>query len=170
MNNFASKWVQFCINSVDKSKGIALDLACGKGRHSTFLEKIGFKVIAVDNTSSNFSFFSGKNILKIYKDVECLQNWPIYEKKFDVIVVTKFLNRSIFPKIISSLKKGGYLIYETFSEGHEKIGSPRNPDYILRSKELILLCKPLSLIAFEEVQSINYDNGYIMQRILSKNV
>ena len=93
------------------------------------------------------------------------KNFPNYE-----FIVTKFLNRSIFPKIISSLKKGGYLIYETFSEGHEKIGSPRNPDYILKSKELILLCKPLSLIAFEEVQSINYDNGYIMQRILSKNV
>ena len=99
-----------------------------------------------------------------------MQNWPIYNKKFDIILVTRFLNRLIFPKIISSLKKDGYLIYETFSQGHEKIGRPKNLDYILKPKELLSLSKPLSLIAFEEAQSLNYYNPYIMQRILSKNV
>ena len=170
MNNFVSKWVRLCINSINKSEGIALDLACGKGRHAVFLEKIGFRVIAVDNNTDNFCFFSGKNISKINIDVECLQNWPIYNKKFDIILVTKFLNRLIFPKIISSLKKDGHLIYETFSQGHEKIGRPKNLNYILKPKELLSLSKPLSLIAFEEAHSLNHHNPYIMQRILSKNV
>ena len=37
----ASNWVKFCISKIPKNgkKNIAMDLACGLGRHSIFLSK-----------------------------------------------------------------------------------------------------------------------------------
>ena len=73
------------------------------------------------------------------------------KKKFNIVIVTNFLNRIIFPLIISSIKKGGYLIYETFSEGHEKIGRPTNPKYILKPRELIQLSSKMQLLTYENI-------------------
>ena len=40
----ASDWVKFCVNTINKASGnrIALDLACGSGRHSIFLSNKGY--------------------------------------------------------------------------------------------------------------------------------
>ena len=90
--------------------------------------------------------------------------------KFDIIIVTNFLNRSIFSSIIKSINKNGYLIYETFSEGQQNIGKPSNPNYILKRRELISLCADLKLIAYEEIYIENSINNSFKQRIFSTNV
>ena len=92
------------------------------------------------------------------------------KKKFHIIIVTNFLNRKIFPLIIDSINKGGYLIYETFSQGHEKIGKPNNSKYILKSRELINLTTKMQLIEYENIYINNVSNHYFKQRIFSKNV
>ena len=58
----ASDWVKFCVNTINKVSGnrIALDLACGAGRHSIFLSNKGYKVISVD-----LNFFYLKVFMKI---------------------------------------------------------------------------------------------------------
>ena len=76
-----------------------------------------------------------------------------------------FLNRTIFPLIVSSIKKGGYLIYETFSEGHEKIGRPNNPEYILKPRELIQLSAKMQLITYENIYIDNTTHHLFQQRI-----
>ena len=91
-------------------------------------------------------------------------------KKFFAIIVTNFLNRTIFPLIISSIKKGGYLIYETFSEGHQKIGKPNNPEYILKKHELIKLTAKMQLLTYENIYINNYSDHSFRQRIFAKNV
>ena len=78
----------------------------------------------MDIDENKLNSFNGKLIKKKVTDVENINNWPLDKKKFNIIIVTNFLNRKIFPLIIKSIKKGGYLIYETFSEGHQKIGRP----------------------------------------------
>ena len=92
------------------------------------------------------------------------------KKKFNAIIVTNFLNRKIFPSIIKSIKKGGYLIYETFSEGHQKIGRPTNPKYILKPRELLRLSNKMQLVAYENIYVNNPSNHLFQQRILAKNV
>tara|TARA_A100001011_G_C14313991_1_gene847024 strand:+ start:2509 stop:3018 length:510 start_codon:yes stop_codon:yes gene_type:complete len=168
--NQISNWVKYCLEVIPSKKGIALDLACGKGRHSMFLSSYGYHVLAVDINKENLSCFDNKLIEKKTKDIENLKNWPLKEKKFDIIVVTNFLNRTIFPSIIKSINKGGYLIYETFSEGQQNVGKPSNPDYILQRRELITLCFQLNLIAYEEIHTENPINNTFKQRILSMHV
>ena len=168
--NQISNWVKYCLEVIPSKKGIALDLACGKGRHSVFLSSYGYQVLAVDINQESLNCFSNKLITKKIKDIENLKNWPLEKIKFDIIVVTNFLNRTIFPSIIESIKKGGYLIYETFSEGQQNIGKPSNPKYILQQRELINLCVELNLIAYEEIYTENSINNSFKQRIFSVNV
>ena len=168
--NKISNWVKHCIEKVPSKQGYVLDLACGKGRHSLFLSNLGYNVLSVDIDENNLNFFNGKLIKKKVVDVENINNWPLEDKKFFAIIVTNFLNRTIFPLIISSIKKGGYLIYETFSEGHQKIGKPNNPEYILKKHELIKLTAKMQLLTYENIYINNYSDHSFRQRIFAKNV
>ena len=168
--NKISNWVKYCLQKISYKQGYVLDLACGKGRHSVFLSNLGFNVLSVDININSLNCFNGKLIKKKVIDVENINNWPLEEKKFNVIIVTNFLNRKIFPSIIGSIKKGGYLIYETFSEGHQKIGRPTNPKYILKPRELIRLSNKMQLLAYESIYVNNPSNHLFQQRILAENV
>ena len=168
--NKVSNWVKYCLEELPCKNGYVLDLACGRGRHSIFLSKLGYNVLSVDIDEHKLNFFYGKSIKKKVIDVENVNNWPLSKKKFNAVIVTNFLNRKIFPSIIRSIKKGGLLIYETFSEGQQKIGRPTNPKYILKSRELIRLSNKMQLIAYENIYINNPSNHLFQQRILAKNV
>ena len=107
--NKISNWVKYCLEALPCKNGYVLDLACGKGRHSIFLSNLGYNVLSVDIDEHKLNCFNGKLIKKKVIDVENINNWPLEKKKFNIIIVTNFLNRTIFPLIISSIKKGGYL-------------------------------------------------------------
>ena len=168
--NKISNWVKYCLEELPSKNGYVLDLACGRGRHSVFLSNLGYNVLSVDIDEHKLNCFNGKLIKKKVIDVENINNWPLGKKKFNAIVVTNFLNRKIFPSIIGSIKKGGYLIYETFSEGHQKIGRPTNPKYILKPRELLQLINKMQLVAYENIYINNPSNHLFQQRILAKNV
>ena len=168
--NKISNWVKYCLEKIPYRQGRALDLACGKGRHSIFLSNQGYNVLSVDTNEISLNLFNGRSIRKKAIDVEDVNNWPLEEKNFYVIVVTNFLNRTIFPLIINSVDTGGYLIYETFSDGHQNIGRPNNPKYILKSKELINLTSSMRLLEYEEIYINNYVNHSFKQRIFTQNV
>jgi hypothetical protein len=59
------------------------------------------------------------------------------------------------PRILESLQSKGILIYETFALGHEKIGKPSRPDFLLKPGELLQTCAKMHVIA--------YENGYCEQ-------
>jgi hypothetical protein len=73
-------------------------------------------------------------------------------RHFDVVVVTNYLWRPLMPRILQSLASGGLLIYETFAAGHEKIGKPSRPDFLLNPGELLQTFASLHVVA--------YENGY----------
>ena len=169
----ASNWVKFCINNIpnkNEEKKIALDIACGLGRHSIYLSNLGYKVISVDLNILHLLSFNKYNIFRIQSDVETPATWPFKKKSFDLVVVTNFLNRLIFQDIQKVLKKNGYLIYETFGEGNEKLGRPKNKNYLLRKGELLKLIHNMSVIYYEEIKVINIEKKFIKHRILCKNV
>ena len=55
------------------------------------------------------------------------------------------------------LNDGGYLLYETFSRGNEIFGSPKNPKYLLKDRELIDLFS-------KENDILSYFNGKLLER------
>jgi len=125
-----------------------LDLACGHGRHMQYLYGLGHKVLGVDRNAEALKTASqwGDALLA---DIENAA-WPLDGRTFKAVVVTNYLWRELFPKILNSLAEGGVLIYETFSQGNEAFGKPSRPEFLLQSGELLERCKGLRIVAFEE--------------------
>jgi hypothetical protein len=64
--------------------------------------------------------------------------------------VVHYLHRPLLPLLATALAEGGLLIYETFARGNERYGRPRNPDFLLRPRELLDEYAILRVLAFED--------------------
>lgn len=156
-----SEWVVRCAPFI-RAGGQVLDVACGAGRHTRFLIQAGFQVEAVDLDVSALVCLPG--VVTRQADLED-QPWPFSAGQFDGIVVVNYLHRPLFPHLFEALTAGGVLIYETFSEGNQQLGRPRNPDYLLKSGELLEQVKGrLEVNAYEEL-CVMQSNRAVVQRI-----
>ena len=86
----------------------------------------------------------------VQADLEGGAPWPFPGERFEGVVVTNYLHRPLFPRLLEALAPGGVLLYETFMLGNERFGRPSNPEFLLRPGELLELCKGLRIEAFEE--------------------
>lgn len=128
--------------------GRVLDLACGSGRHLRWLAARGLRVTGVDRDAAALAQCQGLGEL-IEADLEG-GDWPLPGRRFDAVVVTNYLWRSLLPTVVSAVGVGGVLIYETFAIGNARFGRPSNPDFLLRSGELLSAVSPLRVVAFED--------------------
>lgn len=145
----ASKWVTRFAPLISRD-GTVLDLASGRGRHTRYLRELGYRVVAIDRDASGLRDLANDDGVEIVEaDLET-ERWPLEGRRFEGVVVTNYLYRPRLYALIESLNPGGILIYESFSQGHEKLGRPRNPDFLLRPAELLDVFAPhLSIIAYE---------------------
>jgi SAM-dependent methyltransferase len=125
-----------------------LDLACGTGRHLRWLAARGYRVTGVDRDRAALARNAGLAEL-IEADLES-GPWPLDGRQFDAVVVTNYLWRPLLPAIVGSVAEAGVLLYETFAVGHQTIGRPSNPQFLLRRGELLAAAAPLRIVAFED--------------------
>jgi SAM-dependent methyltransferase len=90
--------------------------------------------------------------------------WPFAAASFDAIVVVHYLHRPLLPLLAAALAPGGLLIYETFALGNERYGRPRNPDFLLRPRELLDTYAHLRVLAFED-GLVTGDSPAMIQRL-----
>jgi SAM-dependent methyltransferase len=128
--------------------GTVLDVACGSGRHLRWLQQRGFAVTGVDRDEAAVAALRPWGEL-IVADLEN-GPWPLAGRRFDAVVVTNYLWRALLPVLRESLAPGGVLIYETFAVGNERFGKPSNPAFLLAAGELLDLCRPLQIVAYED--------------------
>ena len=126
-----------------------LDLAAGNGRHSRLLLDSAFAVRAVDRDISALLPLAGPHCEVRQIDLETGAPWSLGDG-YDGIIVTNYLYRPLLPAIGRAMAPGGLLIYETFAIGNERLGRPRNPDFLMRSGELLEAFAMLTVIAFEQ--------------------
>ena len=147
----ASPWVRRFAYQIPKA-GTVLDLACGGGRHSLLLAEMGYLVLAVDQNISEIEKtanpFIRTKALNLEEEV-----WPLGDSKFCGIVVTNYLYRSHLDRLPAMLEKKGVLIYETFAQGNEQFGKPSNPNFLLKTGELLELARrhDLKVLAYEDI-------------------
>lgn len=127
-----------------------LDLACGSGRHVRFLAGLGLRVTAVDRDAAVLAALADVAATEVH-DLEG-PAWPLAGRQFDAVLVTNYLWRPRLPEQLACVAPGGWLIYETFAAGHEALGRPSRPDFLLRPGELLTVCTGWRVIAFEDGQ------------------
>ncbi|MDX2141808.1 MAG: class I SAM-dependent methyltransferase [Rhodospirillaceae bacterium] len=130
--------------------GLVLDVAAGHGRHTRALAHLGFRVLAVDVDVAGLGDLRGDPHVDIARvDLET-GAWPFADRTFAGIVVTNYLHRAHFPHYVRALDPEGVLIMETFAQGNERLGRPRNPDFLLAPDELFDAFKStLRVVAYE---------------------
>ena len=137
------------------ARAAVLDLACGRGRNLRWLHGQGHQVLGVDRDAEAIASLTHLGEMLV-ADIEN-EAWPLRDtsssgfRQFDAIVVCNYLWRPLFPTLIASLKPGGLLIYETFAKGHEALGRPTRPEFVLNPMELLQLSEGMHVIAYEEL-------------------
>ena len=147
--------------------GRVLDLAAGGGRHTRLLLDMGFHVTAVDRDIAALQALARPAGEVRPVDLETGEPWPL-GGDWDGIVVTNYLHRPLLPAIAAALAPGGILIYETFMLGNERLGRPRNPDFLLRPGELLAAFSSLTVIAFEQGE-VTQPRPAVIQRLAAVN-
>ncbi len=149
--------------------GRVLDLACGSGRHSVWLAAHGYQVDAVDRDEQAVAHMQGMHNINVkIADIET-GNWPESVELYDGIIVSRYLFRPLLQKLAAMLKPDGVLIYETFMEGNERYGRPRNPDFLLQPHELSTVYAPLLKIHAFWQGEVAGEVPAVMQRICAIN-
>ncbi len=136
--------------------GTALDIACGYGRHVQWLSSRGHPVTGIDRAPEALQSLAaraaGGQVELVEADIE-QGPWPLMSgqvpRQFDIVLVTNYLWRPLWPTVLASLAPGGLLLYETFAEGNASVGKPSRPDFLLRHGELLELCRHLRIVAYE---------------------
>lgn len=147
--------------------GRVLDLAAGGGRHTRLLLDMGLRVAAVDRDITALQGLAGSACEVRPVDLETGEPWPL-GGDWDGIITTNYLHRPLLPAIAAALTAGGLVIYETFMAGNERLGQPRNPEFLLRPGELLVAFSSLAIVAFEQGEVMR-PRPVIIQRIAAVN-
>ncbi len=139
-------------------EGPILDLACGRGENGLFVAGLNLPVILADRSPEALAEARRKaeerGLTAQYweVDLETGQN-PLPEEHYRAILAFRYLYRPLIPAIRKAIRKGGILIYETFTSEQPKYGHPHNPDYLLNAGELAGW--------FQDWQIIHYFEGLL---------
>lgn len=165
-----SEWVRRWGHLIPDRPGGArvLDLACGQGRHSRWLMRQGHQVTAVDRDAQALAGLAelGPWVRPLQADLEN-GPWPLEGREFEAVVVTNYLWRPLWPRILVSLAPGGLLLYETFADGNASVGRPARPEFLLQPGELLRVCAGLRIVAYED-GFLNHPERFV-QRIAAVN-
>jgi tellurite methyltransferase len=138
------------------SGGSALDLACGLGGNSMFLAQTGYQVQAIDISDVAITYIqelAAKKNLSIdakMADLTALDHFCWDNESFDMIVITKYLDRMLFPSIKKSLKENGYFFMETYYQSPQAGNKAISTHYKLEPKELLKVFGDWQVLYYEE--------------------
>lgn len=131
--------------------GTALDLACGLGTNALLLADNGLTTYAWDISQEAVKQLQEKaNTQNLIIEQRDVVKHPPAPESFDVIVVSRFLDRGLIPSLMKALRNYGLIFYQTFIKEKTHETGPNNPDYRLDSNELLSLFSPLHIIYYHE--------------------
>ena len=131
--------------------GEALDLACGLGGNALLLARHGLRTTAWDLSPVAIERLAAEaEGLPLRAEVRDVLAAPPAAGSFDVIVVSRFLERDLCPLLMAALRPGGLLFYQTFTRDKAVPGGPSTPDFLLAENELLRLFEGLRLRVYRE--------------------
>ncbi len=135
------------------SRGRALDLACGLGANALVLAANGLETFAWDSSAVAIEKLVGlarARGVHVHAAVRDVVQRPPEPQAFDVLVVSRFLDRSLTPHLIAALRPHGLLYYQTFTRTRIGDNGPHNPAYLLEDSELLSMFARLQPLVYRE--------------------
>ena len=134
-------------------RGRALDVACGMGRNAIHLAAHGYAVDAMD--------ISGVALARARERAAATRvevNWietdlerpDVAREAYDVIVVARFLDRPLIPRLIDALRPGGHVVYDHHYITPADVGGPKSRRFRARPNELLDRFRALRVLFYEE--------------------
>jgi tellurite methyltransferase len=118
----------------------ALDVAMGRGRHALLLGRAGFRAFGVDiafDAVREAMASAAEQGVAVHGWCADLTQHPLSERRFDLVVVARYLQRDLFPALRAACAPGGVVLYETFTTAQRALGTgPKSPDHLLEPGEL----------------------------------
>ncbi len=118
----------------------ALDIAMGRGRHACALARAGFRTFGVDvklEAIRDAVRSAAAEHLALLVWCADLTEHPLPRDRFDVVIVSRYLQRDLFGPIQRSAAAGGVVLYETFTTAQRAHGTgPTSADHLLERGEL----------------------------------
>lgn len=152
------------------SSGKSLDLACGRGANAIYLAKIGMESHAWDISDvaiDHLTQLATQQNLKIHAEVIDVVSEPPIPESFDIIVISRFLDRNLIPALKQAVRSQGLLLYQTFIQDKVSDAGPNNPDYRLGENELLNLFGDWTIRYYCDEGSIgNVSEGFRNQAML----
>jgi 2-polyprenyl-3-methyl-5-hydroxy-6-metoxy-1,4-benzoquinol methylase len=133
--------------------GCALDLACGLGGNALLLAEHGLDTWAWDISEvavARLQETATQQGLFLHAEVRDVSADPPGPSRFDVIVVSRFLDRHITSALVEALNPEGLLFYQTFTHHAADVIGPKNPAYLLDSQELLSLFEQLHVLVYRD--------------------
>ena len=133
-------------------KGKALDIAMGEGRNGVYLAENGYDVLGIDISDVGLKKaekLAASRKVKIKTKVADLETYKLKKNEYDVVVVSYYLQRTLYKQIKDALKPGGWVVLETYHEDHHKYAPKFNKDWLLRKNELIHAFSNLKILRYQ---------------------
>lgn len=119
--------------------GRALDVACGAGANAIHAAALGYATVGVDGSVEGLRIAARRaherqlNVQFVNADLDRYRPPP---DAFDLVMVFRYLNRSLYLPLERTLRPGGLIFFKTFNQNFLKSNPGFNPDYVLRPGEL----------------------------------
>jgi tellurite methyltransferase len=151
--------------------GRGLDLASGDGRHALCLARHGWRVEAIDFAHAGLArllAIARRDALPLDVVQADLEYYRLSRDRYDVVVNVRYLQRSLFPALKASLRRGGAVIFETFIRDQQQLGHPRNPAFLLERGELAAQFDDFEILACEEGRFETESGVAFLARLLAR--
>ena len=139
---FVVEWVARVARELDAEpeRRRALDVAMGRGRHALVLAGAGFRTFGVDvNVDAVISACAAAQHHGVAIRAWCadLTQHPLPAARFDLVVVSRYLQRDLFAALRRAVRPGGFVLYETFTTAQRALNTgPTSADHLLDPGEL----------------------------------
>lgn len=137
--------------------GRALDLACGLGRHSLALARLGWRVTAIDSSPTAINRLrsdAAAESLSIDTQLADLEagEFSIAGEAYDLIADFFYLQRDLFPQIAAGVRPGGLFVATIHLADPPDVPQTGNPAFRLDPGELRSCFPDWELLVYTETE------------------